>query len=41
MLVTYPDRRNLSANPCGTYATLHQLGSITPVREHYTPWEVV
>ena len=31
MLVTYPDRRNLSANPGGTYATLHQLGSITPL----------
>ena len=37
MLVTYPDARNLSASPGGTYGrctslgALHQFGSITPL----------
>ena len=30
MLVTYPDRRNLSASPDGTYATLHPISGSAP-----------
>ncbi len=39
--MTYPHSRFQSAHPNGTYAALHRLGSITPVREHYTTSELV
>ena len=41
MLIAYPRSRFLSASPNDAYAALHHLGSITPGRERYTPWEVV